>query len=147
MGWHRMREDELRPGDSVGGDLDARLGNAETGADRVFWASPVGQAARAKLRGDHFFQIELDDSAIAAYAESAVPGTGRRARHTYDLLGQIEELGWHLEHVAWWPIDADDPTAPLTSRVDAEHVRGVYLFHSVPEVRAGGGAHAAPQVT
>ncbi len=140
MGRHRMREDEPQAGDSVGGGVD-------TGADSLFWASPVGQAARAKLRGDHFFQIELDDSAIAAYAESAVPGTGRRARHTYDLLGQIEELGWHLEHVAWWPIDPDDPTAPLTSAVDAEHVRGVYLFHSVPEVHAGGGAHAARQVT
>ena len=141
MGRHRMREDEPQAGDCVGDGVD-------TGADSLFWSSPVGQAARAKLRGDHFFQIELDDSVIAAYAESAAPGSGRRARHTYDLLGQIEELGWHLEHVAWWPIDPDDPTAPLTSTVgDAEHVRGVYLFHSVPVGRAGGGAHAAPRVT
>ncbi len=149
MGWHRMREHEPQAGDSASGDPAAQPGSAETGADSVFWASPVGQAARAKLRGDHFFQIELDDSVLAAYAESAAPGGGRRARHTYDLLGQIEELGWHLEHVAWWPIDPGDPTAQLTPTVgDAEHVRGVYLFHSVPEVRAGGGgAHAAPQVT
>jgi hypothetical protein len=149
MGWHRMREHEPQAGDAADGDAVARPGSAETGADPLFWASPVGQAARAKLRGDHFFQIELDDAAIAAYAESEATGTGRRARHTYDLLGQIEELGWHLEHVAWWPVDSEQPTTELTSEPtsqataavgDTEHVRGVYLFHSLPEA----GAHAAP---
>jgi len=100
-------------------------------SDAAFWASPVGTAARAKLRGDRFFQIELDDETLSAYAESAVPPPGRRARRTYDLLGQIEELGWHLEHATWWRVDPDGPDV-MTSHVGVDHVRGVYLFHSLP---------------
>ena len=80
----------------------------DCGVDAAFWASPVGEAARARLRGDHFFQIELDDATLTAYAESAaVNAVGRRVRRTCDLLGQIEELGWHLEHVSWWHAGSD----------------------------------------
>ena len=103
--------------------------------DAAFWASPVGDAARARLRGDRFFQVELDDATLTAYAEAAVGvGGGRRARRTCDLLGQIEELGWHLEHVTWWKVDDADPAAGLgaeTAIPEADHVRGVYLFHAV----------------
>ena len=147
MGWHRMREHEPRVGDSVSGAAVERPGGTDAGADTVFWASPVGQAARAKLRGDHFFQIELDDSAVGAQPVADPTVGGRRARRTCDLLGQIEELGWHLEHVAWWRIDPDDPTAQVAQALadrHADHVRGVYLFHAVPEAEAHGGRHAAP---
>lgn len=106
------------------------------GVDAAFWASPVGEAARARLRGDHFFQIELDDATLTAYAESAaVNAVGRRVRRTCDLLGQIEELGWHLEHVSWWHVDAADRTAREPGARPAEsgeQLCGVYLFHSVP---------------
>jgi len=108
---------------------------SDPGGDAAFWASPVGQAARAKLRGDHFFQIELDDATLTAYAESAaLTAGGRRVRRTCDLLGQIEELGWHLEHVSWWHVDAADRTAAPGARPaePGELLCGVYLFHSVP---------------
>jgi hypothetical protein len=113
-------------------DLDGLLPQS----DVAFWASPVGQAARARLRGDRFFQIEVDDATLSEYAESATPaGGGRRARRTCDLLGQIEELGWHLEHVSWWRVDGngsvhDEPSGQPEPA--GEHVRGVYLFHAVP---------------
>ena len=109
--------------------------------EAAFWASPVGRAARARLRGDRFFQIELDDAALAAYAETAAQhqhgGEGRRARRTCDLLGQIEELGWHLEHVSWWRVGkagSDGPARPdppIAAVPGSDHVRGVYLFHAV----------------
>jgi hypothetical protein len=54
------------------------------------------------------------------------------------LLGQIEELGWHLEHVSWWRNDADAPVAlgTLPRLGAAGHVKGVYLFHAVADVVA-----------
>jgi hypothetical protein len=119
------------------GDRDngAADGSSEE-IDAAFWSSPVGRAARARLRGDRFFQIELDDATLTAYAETAARSVGgRRARRTCDLLGQIEELGWHLEHVSWWRVDAADPSAHEgRSAPDADHVRGIYLFHSSPAV-------------
>ena len=118
-------------------------------SDAAFWASPVGRAARAKLRGDRFFQIELDDATLSAYAESAAPAHGRRARRTCDLLGQIEELGWHLEHATWWRVDGDGPDVPgLHPQLGDDHVRGMYLFHSMPgddehDALVGMASHAA----
>ena len=108
----------------------------------AFWTSPVGAAARARLRGDHFFHIELDGATLTAYAESAARSSadsaaGRRARRTCDLLGQIEELGWHLEHVSWWGVDTNDATpSPRRSPHDGDRVRGVYLFHTDPSADA-----------
>jgi hypothetical protein len=138
MRWHHLSDRER-------GVAESRDG----GPDAAFWASPVGCAARAKLRGDRFFQIELDDATLTAYAETATPG-GRRARRTCDLLGQIEELGWHLEHVSWWRVDPHDSLEPGPARhaapvgPDADRVRGVYLFHAVPtndtELTVGAGA-------
>src|SRR5262245_29813701 len=131
MGWQLFRDRE--PGRVHRADEPAQT---QPDSDEVFWASPVGRAARAQLRGDRFFQIELDDATIAAYAEeSAHAESGRRARRTCDLLGQIEELGWRLEHVSWWRIDGDEPSAHAATsngEPDHDHVKGVYLFHSVP---------------
>ena len=82
-------------------------------------ASPVDLAALARLRGDRYFQVELDHLTVASYANGAPAGRrGRRRRGATDLLGQIEELGWNLEHVAWWRDE------------DGAGVRGVYLFRS-----------------
>jgi hypothetical protein len=113
--------------------------------DAAFWASPVGLAARAMLRGDRFFQIELDGDTLSEYAETAVQPHGRRARRTCDLLGQIEELGWHLEHATWWRVDdpAASPAPPPDPAGGADHVRGVYLFHSVPTADEDVPVHAA----
>jgi hypothetical protein len=89
------------------------------------------------LRGDRFFQIELDDVTLSEYAAHAAPvARGRRARRTCDLLGQIEELGWNLEHVSWWRVEGNaavDGDRSGRPEGDGHHVRGVYLFHSVPK--------------
>jgi hypothetical protein len=126
MAWQLFRDHE----DDMVDDADD-FSEPSGEDDASFWASPVGRAARARLRGDRFFQIELDDVTLAAYAEStAGAGAGRRARRTCDLLGQIEELGWHLEHVSWWRVDPQQAARPDADARDS--VRGVYLFHSVP---------------
>jgi hypothetical protein len=117
--------------------------------DAIFWASPVGRATRARQRGDRFFQIELDDATLATYAEAGDgQGGGRRARRAADLLGQIEELGWRLEHVSWWRVDDGDPVTTNGSpslHPGPDHVRGVYLFHAAPDADAA--APPAPEVT
>jgi hypothetical protein len=131
MGWQLFRDRDHGAVDR--GDDPAQT---DPDADEIFWASPVGRAARARMRGDRYFQIELDDATIASYAEATThEGGGRRARRTCDLLGQIEELGWRLEHVSWWRVDGNDPfTNGATPGRDpgADHVKGVYLFHSAP---------------
>jgi hypothetical protein len=128
MRWHLAADREHDTADDMTG--------VDWGPDAAFWATPVGQAARAKLRGDRFFQIELDGATLAAYAETVPAGGGRRVRRTCDLLGQIEELGWQLEHVSWWRVGDDiggDDVAAHAARhaPGADHVRGVYLFHAV----------------
>jgi hypothetical protein len=123
-------------------DREQRVSDGgEPVGDAAFWASPVGQAARAKLRGDRFFQIELDDATLTDYAETARTAGGRRVRRTCDLLGQIEELGWHLEHVSWWHEGTEGHTTaePRARHAEAgERLCGVYLFHSVPTADLGG---------
>jgi hypothetical protein len=132
MRWHLAADREHGTADDVIG--------VDRGPDVEFWATPVGQAARAKLRGDRYFQIELDGATLSASAETVPAGGGRRARRTCDLLGQIEELGWQLEHVTWWRADDVDGVAAHASRPTpgADHVRGVDLFHAAP------GAGAVP---
>jgi hypothetical protein len=146
MAWQLFR-DRADGGVDRAGDLPA-LADPEA----LFWASPVGRATRARQRGDRFFQIELDDATLAAYAEAGEAG-GRRARRAADLLGQIEELGWHLEHVSWWRVDGDDHVAngAALPHPGVDHVRGVYLFHAVadddvdaapPPASTNGAAHS-----
>lgn len=95
-------------------ELPLAMADAADGA-----ASPVELAALARLRGDRFFQVELDHVTVASYTDGSPAGRrGRRRRGATDLLGQIEELGWTLEHVAWW------------REPDGDGVRGVYLFRS-----------------
>lgn len=130
MGWQLFRD--RTNGAQHRGELVART---QADPDQAFWASPLGRATRARMRGDRFFQIALADETLAAYAEDhghdsdqdgAHHGGGRRARRAGDLLGQIEDLGWRLEHVSWWRSGA----------VGAERVSGVYLFHAAPEADA-----------
>lgn len=128
MRWQLFSDHENEAADGVQGDAVTALHDS----DAAFWASPVGRAARARLRGDRFFQIELDDATLAAYAETTAAVGGRRARRTCDLLGQIEELGWHLEHVSWWRVDGSQSVEDGPREPDEDHVRGVYLFHSAP---------------
>lgn len=124
MGWQKTRDRR------VDTDADEEVLAALSTTDDPFWTSPVGDAARARLRGDRFFQVELDHRTLTGYAEQS-GRVGRRARRSNgaaDLLGQIEELGWVLEHATWWPGNA---------------VRGIYLFRAAvdePAVESPGTA-------
>ncbi len=125
MGWQKTRDRRVDVDADAAEDVLAALSTT----DDPFWTSPVGDAARARLRGDRFFQVELDHRTLTVYPEQS--GSGRRARRSKgaaDLLGQIEELGWVLAHATWWP---------------GNTVRGIYLFRAAVDDAAEDGQHTA----
>jgi hypothetical protein len=76
-----------------------RVAAEQEDARRRYLASSVGQADTARQRGARFFQISLKESEVKGkssdwgYSQSTRITTVQGAT---DVLGQIEELGWHL---------------------------------------------------
>jgi hypothetical protein len=106
-------------------------------AEAAFWASPPGKATQAFDRGDLFFQIEIPHSSVTGFTNaafnSATAGKIRRQLTRTDLLGQIEEAGWHLEHASWLYIQTgqnsrDKFLASGQHVVVTGEVVGIYLF-------------------
>jgi hypothetical protein len=116
---------------------EERAADAARKAEALFWASPQGKAAQAFERGDEFFQIEIPHSSITGFTNaafnSATKGTIRRKLTKTDLLGQIEETGWRLEHADWVYIQTgqnsrDKFMASGQHVVVTGEVIGIYLF-------------------
>lgn len=111
--------------------------NAASRAAEEYARSPVGLAEAAKERGDLFYQLEIEINSI-----SGTSGLGsstarvRRSGGRPDVLGQIEELGWRLEHVGYVFIETG---ATSTNRafgtgqgtVTKGFTQGIYLFRNV----------------
>jgi predicted RNA-binding Zn-ribbon protein involved in translation (DUF1610 family) len=76
---------------------DQRTADASGAAEQASRERPQRRASQAFGRGDELFQIELPHSWLSRT----------------DLLGQIEEAGWRLEHAGW---------------VVAGEIVGIYLF-------------------
>jgi hypothetical protein len=99
--------------------------------------SPVAQAKRAHERGDRFFQLQMEVSRLAgdpsffgASSNELAAGGGP------GLLAEIEDEGWHLEHVGYAFVETGAtssnrllPTGQGT--VTQGVVVGVYLFRRV----------------
>ncbi|UIJ35237.1 hypothetical protein [Allobranchiibius sp. GilTou73] len=109
----------------------------EQRAREAFLRTPVGQATEAKKRGDRFFEAQLDAAQLkgAASAFGSSDNTVRRHAGAPDTLGQIEEIGWRLEHVSHAFIETG---ATTTNRmlgtgqgmVTRGVVTGFYLFRN-----------------
>ncbi len=107
----------------------------------AFLASPVGAATAAKENGQTFFEIQLE---VGAHVGSAVFGAadGRRsASSSAVILGDIERLGWHLEHVGYYfMITGETSTERIFVSGQATAVSGttigVYLFRNTAPPRA-----------
>ncbi|MGV0835852.1 hypothetical protein [Mycolicibacterium thermoresistibile] len=98
-----------------------------------FWRSPAGQAVKAYQRGDEFFQVQLPHSAVRFNPLGATPGPGSAPDAGFtrpDVLGQIEEIGWHLVQAAWvYAAAAPAPGSPGAPQSDnAGEILGIYLF-------------------
>jgi hypothetical protein len=111
---------------------------AKARADAAFAASPLGRARLAFQRGDRYFQAELEVSQLTGTASmfgSSENGMTRREDQV-DLLGRIEDEGWHLEHAGFVFVETgststDRMFATGQGTVTRGVVTGVYLFSRV----------------
>jgi hypothetical protein len=110
-------------------------------AHKRYLASPVGQADTARQRGDRFFQVSLKESEVKGTSTDWIfsqSTTTTKVHGATDVLGQIEELGWHLEHVGYVFVEtggADRNKAfsgGAVTRTDG-YVQGTYLFRAVQQ--------------
>jgi hypothetical protein len=119
----------------------ARMAAEQENARRRYLVSPVGQADTARERGDRFFQISLKESEVKGqstdwnYSQST---TTTRVHGATDILGQIEELGWHLEHVGYvfvetGAVDRNKAFSGGTVTRTDGYVQGTYLFRAVQQ--------------
>lgn len=103
-----------------------------------FWESPPRQARAAYQRGDGFFQTQIELTRLAG-APSQLGSYGNELRRTDgrpDVLGQIEDEGWRLEHAGFVFVETG---ATSTNRllstgqgiVTRGVVEGIYLFRRV----------------
>jgi len=101
----------------------------------AFLATPVGAATAAKEQGQAFFEVQLE---VAGHVGSAGFGSaeGRRSMSSSAaILGQIEKLGWRLEHTGYYfMITGETSTQRMFVSGEATAVSGVtigvYLFRN-----------------
>jgi hypothetical protein len=107
-------------------------------AREAYLASPVGQAETAYKDGQAFFQFVTPISKIEGkssdwYSVGNMQSTSTRRFHATDILGQIEELGWHLQHVGYVFVETGEVSrgkvmsSGAVSRTQG-YVEGIYLF-------------------
>jgi hypothetical protein len=109
----------------------------------AFRATPVGAATFAKEAGEPFFEVQLQ---VGSHTGSAFFGSADGRRTTSSsaaLLGEIEKLGWRLEHAGYYfMITGETSSAHVFVSGDATAVSGitvgVYLFRNtaIPEAAA-----------
>lgn len=111
--------------------------DAAAAAEKAYRESPQGRATSAFDRGDEFFQIEIPHSSVTGFTNAtfsaATEGKIRQKLTRTDLLGQIEEAGWRLEHANWVYIQTgqnsrDKFLASGQHIVVTGEVVGIYLF-------------------
>lgn len=112
-----------------------RQAKAAEQARAAYLASPVGQAEAAYQAGQAFFQFAANVSLIQGRATdwNYTQTTQTRRFSSTDVLGQIEEVGWHLEHVGYVFVETGVNerskviTSGSVSRTNG-YVEGIYLF-------------------
>jgi hypothetical protein len=121
---------------AFGKSPEQKQAEAQRAAAEAAANSPLGRAHAARARGDGFFQLTISVSELAGTA-SALGSSANRIKQggRPDLLGQIEEAGWRLEHVGYVFIETGSTS---TNRVIATGqgtvtkgvVQGIYLFRA-----------------
>lgn len=112
----------------------ARVREAER-AEEAYRSGPLGLAEAAYQNGDQFFQVEMEVSSLAGSHSSFGSSENSMIQATSSAvtLGQIEAIGWHLEHAGYVFVETGSTS---TNRVLATgqgvvtkgHVAGIYLF-------------------
>ena len=146
MAWGKTEEEKQAERDARARDAAAQqdalaqqqAAAQQAAADAAFASSPVGLATAARAAGNGFFQIEIEVSELTG-PTSFFGSSSNVVQHkgtATDVLGQIEAVGWHLEHVGYVFIETGSTS---TSRVllsgegvvTQGNVTGIYLFRRV----------------
>jgi hypothetical protein len=112
---------------------EKRRAKAEQEARARYLASPVGRAEAAYQAGQMFFQLTTSISEVEGRSAGWVQSTRTRRFNAIDTLGQIEEVGWHLEHAGYVFVETGEmarakvTSAGSVSRTQG-YVEGIYLF-------------------
>jgi len=118
----------------------ARAEQARVAAEQrkrdAFMATPIGAATLAKEAGQAFFEVQLE---VGGHTGSAGFGStdGRRTTSSSAAtLGEIEKLGWRLQHAGYYFMVTDQHGSRLHERrgdrCQRRHDRGLPL----PQQRA-----------
>jgi len=113
---------------------------AENRGPARYPGDPVGRAETAHQEGRTFFQLTVPISEVEGKASdwSFSQSTQTRRFAATDILGQIEEVGWHLDHVGYVFVETGEVarskvmSAGSVSRTQG-YVEGIYLFRRIPK--------------
>jgi hypothetical protein len=114
---------------------EQRQAKKEKEAQDKYLASPVGQAEAAYETGQTFFQATINISRVSGKASDLWGLDSTLTKHfdAVDTLGQIEELGWHLEHVGYVFVQTGEVSRDKlmsdgqVTKMNG-YVEGIYLF-------------------
>ncbi|HUB43214.1 MAG TPA: hypothetical protein VMA72_30545 [Streptosporangiaceae bacterium] len=101
----------------------------------AFLATPVGAATAAKQAGQQFFEIQLEVGAHVGTAGFGSAEGRRTASSSAATLGEIENVGWRLEHASYFYMITSETSSDrvfLTGQATAVSgvTVGVYLFRN-----------------
>ena len=101
----------------------------------AFLATPVGAATAAKEAGQRFFEIQLEVGAHTGTAGFGSADGHRTASSSAAILGDIENIGWRLEHAGYFYMITGETSSDrifLSGQATAVSgvTVGVYLFRS-----------------
>ena len=106
----RSERDRQKADDRAGRErqrTDEKVAKGRAAAEEAFLLSPVGRATAARAEGAGFFHLELDMSEVGRsnldllVGYRGVPGVERKGPGHGDVLAQVEDIGWRLEHVGY----------------------------------------------
>jgi hypothetical protein len=98
-------------------------------------ATPVGSATAAKEAGERFLELQLPVGGHIGQASWGMATGSRTVSSSAAVLGQIEEVGWRLEHASYFFMVTGESSTDrffLTGQETAVSGQtvGVYLFRN-----------------
>ena len=108
----------------------------------AFLATPVGAATAAKEAGQTFFEVQLEVGSHVGSAGFGSTDGSRTVSSSAVTLGEIEKLGWRLEHVGYhFMITGETSTSRVFVTGEATAISGitvgVYLFRNTAPPEPG----------
>ena len=115
---------------------EERARAAKEAKARAAWlASPVGSATAAKEAGERFLELQLPVGGHIGEASWGTSTGTRTVASSASVLGQIEEVGWRLEHASYFFMVTGESSTDRFFNTGQEiavsgQTIGVYLFRN-----------------